>query len=151
MNLPQIPLELATEQISWAHTNISNNLDFIPDDKFDWKPAPTSKSVLEIINHATGTLNMMTTAIKGGAEPELVPATNRDEAKKLLSQVVEAHLALIQSLQPADLEKPVQLPFGEFPAGFVACTPVIELLNHHGQITYIQTLLGDEESHMIME
>ena len=151
VKLPQTPLELIAGQLSWAHQNINNNLDFVPEDKLNWKPAPESKSVLEIINHATGTVNMMTTAIKGGETTELAPATNRDEAKKLLTQVVQAHLNLIGSLQPSDLEKPVTLPFGEFPAGFVAGLPVVECINHHGQITYIQSLLGDTESHLSME
>ena len=45
MQLPQTPLELAAGQITWAHKNINNNLDFVPDDKLNWKPAPSSKSV----------------------------------------------------------------------------------------------------------
>ena len=151
VKLPQTPLELIAGQLTWAQHNINNNLDFVPDDKFNWKPAPEAKSTLEIINHATATVNMMTSAIKGEASSELTPATNRDEAKKLLAQVVQAHLSLVGSLQPADLEKPVQLPFGEFPAGFVAGLPVVECINHHGQITYIQSLLGDGESHLSME
>jgi len=150
MKLPQTPLELAAGQMTWAHQNINNNLDFVPDDKLNWKPAPDAKSVLEIINHATGTVNMMTSVIKGAAKSELTPATNRDQAKALMTQVVQAHLSFIATLQPGDLEKPVQLPFGEFPTGFVAAMPVVELLNHHGQITYIQILLGDTESHMVM-
>lgn len=151
MKLPNTPLELIAGQLTWANHNINNNLDFIPDDKLNWKPAPEAKSVLEIINHATGTLNMMTSAIKGTEKTELAPATNREDAKKLVTQVTEAHLNLIGTLSPGDLEKPVQLPFGEFPAGFVAGLPVVELINHHGQITYIQSLLGDTESHLSME
>jgi len=151
VKLPQTPLELLDGQLNWAHLNINNNLDFIPEDKLNWKPAPESKSVLEIINHATNTVNFMTYAIKGSEKPELTPATNREEAKQLFTQVIEAHLDLISTLQPADLEKSVTLPFGEFPAGFVAGLPVVECVNHHGQITYIQSLLGDTESHLVME
>lgn len=151
MKLPQTPLEQIAAQLNWARLNINNNLDFIPEDKLDWKPAPESKSVLEIINHASNTVNFMTTAIQGGEKSELTPATNREEAKKLLTQVIEAHLKLVGSLQPSDLEKPITLPFGEFPAGFVAGLPVVECINHHGQITYIQSLLGDTESHLLMQ
>lgn len=151
MNLPQTPLELASGQIAWAHTNINNNLDFIPDDKLDWKPAPESKSVLEIINHATGTVNMFTSAIKGVPQSQLTPATNREEAKALVTQVVQAHQDLIKSLQPADLGRILSLPIGDLPVGMAAAMPVVELINHHGQITYIETLLGDSESHLIFQ
>jgi hypothetical protein len=151
MTLPQTPLELIAVQIKWAHSNIDHNLDYVPDEKLNWKPAPEAKSVMEIINHASGTLNTMTNAIAGTDKAELALATTRDEAKSLLTQVVEAHLELVGNLQPADMEKPVKLPFGEFPAGFVAGLPVVELINHHGQITYIQSLLGDTESHMLMQ
>ena len=62
------PIELIAGQLGWANANICNNIDFIPDDKLNWKPAPTSKSPLEIVEHMTGTLNMMTSGLKG--EPE---------------------------------------------------------------------------------
>ena len=71
MPLPQTPLELLAGQIDWAHKNINNNLDFIPEDKLNWKPAPESKSVLEIINHATKTVHTFTHAIRETANHEL--------------------------------------------------------------------------------
>ena len=152
MKLPQTPIELITAQLGWAHENINNNLDAVPADKLSWKPAPEAKSVLEIVTHATGSVNMMTSAIKaavgGGEQAELAPATDLSDAKKLITQVIETHLHCIGSLQPSDLEKTAKLPFGEFPVGFVAGLPVVELINHHGQITYIETLLGDTESHL---
>ncbi len=151
MNLPQTPLELISGQLGWANTNINHNLDFIPEDKLDWKPAPESKSVLEIINHATNTVNYFTSNIKGEPPAELAPATTREEAKALVTQVVQAHQKLLTTLGPADLERILSLPFGEIPVGIAAGLPVVELINHHGQITYIQSLLGDQESHLIIQ
>lgn len=149
MNTPQTPLELIDSQLDWAHKNINNNLDFLPEDKFDWKPAPTAKSVLEIINHATGTVNMFTSAIAGTEKSELAPVTNRAEAKALITQVVQAHRKLVNSLTPEECRETVKLPMGEMPKGVAAGLPVVELINHHGQLTYIETLLGDEESHLV--
>jgi hypothetical protein len=71
MQLPQTPLELIAGQIDWAHRNINHNLDFIPDDKLNWKPAPETKSVLEIINHATNTVHTFTHAITGSHKHDL--------------------------------------------------------------------------------
>lgn len=151
MNLPQAPLELVAGQLDWAQTNINNNLDFVPDDKLNWKPAPEAKSVLEIINHAAGTVHTFTHLVTGSHRHELPPVTNRAEAKSLVTQVVTAHLSAIKALQPADMERIVSTPLGELPVGFIAGLPVVELINHHGQITYIQEMLGDSESHLIIK
>lgn len=147
--LPQTPSELIAYQLDWAHKNINNNLDFLPSDKLSWKPAPTAKSVLEIINHATSTVHTFTHAITGSHHHDLPPATDAASAKALITQVVQAHLKVVSALTPAEMDQVVSTPVGEMPKGAVAGIPVVELLNHHGQLTYIQTLLGDEESHLV--
>jgi hypothetical protein len=48
------------------------------------------------------------------------------------------------------MQEVVSTPLGELPKGFIAGLPVVELINHHGQITYIESLLGDTEDHMVM-
>ena len=151
MTLPQTPLELVAGQLDWAHTNINNNLDFVPDDKLNWKPAPEAKSVLEIINHASGTVHMFTHLITGSHQHDLPTVTNRADAKALVTQVVEAHQAAIKALAPGDLTRIVSTPLGELPVGLIASLPVVELINHHGQITYIEEMLGDSESHLIIQ
>ena len=149
MPLPQTPFELIAGQLDWAHKNINNNLDFVPADKLSWKPAPKAKSVLEIINHATETVHTFTSAISGAARTDLTPATDAASAKALVTQVIEAHQKLLQTLTPAEGEQTVSTPVGELPKAIAASLPVVELLNHHGQITYIETLLGDSESHLV--
>jgi hypothetical protein len=151
MNLPQTPLELVAGQLDWAHKNINNNLDFVPDDKLNWKPTPEAKSVLEIINHATGTVHTFTHALTGSHKHDLPPVTNRAQAKALVTQVIEAHQSAIKALAPTDMERIVSLPIGDLPVGLIAGLPVVELINHHGQLTYIQELLGDGESHLIIQ
>ncbi len=150
MQLPQTPLELINFQLDWAHKNINNNLDFVPDDKLSWKPAPEAKSVLEIINHAAGTVHMFTHAITGSHQHELPPVTDREQAKALVTQVVTAHQNAIKEIPPSDMERVLSLPIGDLPVAVVAGLPVVELVNHHGQITYIQELLGDSESHLLL-
>lgn len=150
MQLPQTPLELIAGQIDWAHRNINNNLDFVPDDKLNWKPAPEAKSVLEMINHATGTVHTFTHLLTGSHKHELQPVTNREEAKAGVTHVVQAHLDALKTLAPSDLEQIVSTPVGDLPKAAIAGLPVVELINHHGQITYIQSLLGDSESHLLV-
>ncbi len=149
MQLPQTPSELIANQIDWAHKNINNNLDFVPADKLSWKPAPTSKSVLEIINHAANTVHTFTHAITGSHKHDLPAATDAASAKALVTQVVQAHLTALNALTPGEMQQMIATPIGEIPKGLAAGLPVVELINHHGQITYIQSLLGDSESHLI--
>lgn len=150
MPLPQTPLELIASQLDWAHKNINNNLDFFAEDKLAWKPAPEAKSVLEIINHAAGTVHSFTSAIAGQTKTELPLATDREGAKALVTQVISAHQKTLQALTPEAMEQTVTTPVGELPKGLAAGLPVVEMVNHHGQITYIQSLMGDIESHLII-
>ncbi len=150
MQLPQTPLEMVAGQLDWAHKNINNNLDFLPADKLGWKPAPEAKSVLEIINHAAGTVNAFTAAVAGSARAELPHAHDRESAKSLVTQVIEAHQKVVLAITPAEAEQTVTTPVGELPRAIAAGLPVVEMINHHGQITYVQSLLGDSESHLII-
>ena len=40
------PLDGLAGQTTFFSRNIGHNLDFIPDDKLDWKPAPSALSAL---------------------------------------------------------------------------------------------------------
>jgi hypothetical protein len=64
------------------------NLDFIPDDKLSWKPAPDAKSVLEIINHLAEFLNSISSRLES-QDAEFVPAANRSQAKQVLARSAE--------------------------------------------------------------
>lgn len=150
MPLPHTPPELIASQLNWAQANINNNLDFIPDDKLNWKPAPEAKSIIEIINHATGTVNMFTSLLQG-TKTELSPVTDCETAKAQVTNVIQAHQSAVAALPPSEGEQLVSTPLGDLPKGLIAALPVVELINHHGQITYIQTLLGDPESHLIIK
>lgn len=135
-------------QMEWAVRNVNNNLDFIPDDKLNWKPAPTAKSVLEIVNHVAGSVHRITGKL--GNDEQFSPATDRESAKALLQKSADIYVAQIRTLTPQDMQRTITMPMGELPLPVVMGMPVIELINHHGQITYIETLLGDEESHLSM-
>lgn len=143
--------EILIGQMEWAIRNINNNLDFIPDDKLDWRPAPTAKSALETVNHAADSVYSITQALGAGeVNPQFMPAANRQEAKVMLQNGADAYIARLRLLTPQDLERVVTMPFGEMPLLIVAGIPVVEIIHHNGQIAYIQTLLGDAEDHLVM-
>jgi uncharacterized damage-inducible protein DinB len=145
------PLHGVIQQLNWAAKNTVYNLDFVPDDKLDWKPAPTASSVLEIINHVMMPLRAFGSVLQGnGFNHEGAQATNREEAKQLLLEAVQNYTAVLQSLKPEDLQGTVTVPFGEMPMGMAVGVPMVDLIHHHGQISYLQTLWGDTEPHIQM-
>lgn len=146
------PMEMMARQMEWVGRNTAYNLGFIPADKLNWKPAPTAHSALEVIGHVAGFIKAMRPVLDGGqfSPPDFTPPTTLQAAQELITSSAEDYAGGLQRLKPEDLGRSVKLPFGEFPLGRAAGMPVVDLIHHHGQIAYIQTLLGDTESHLLM-
>jgi hypothetical protein len=68
----------------------------------------------------------------------------------MIRNATGTYVQALLGLDPARLGETVELPFGTFPLARAASMPAFDLIHHHGQIAYIQTLLGDEESHFNM-
>jgi len=148
-------MESLASQIEWAAKNIAFNLDFIPEDKLSYKPSPTANSALEVIGHAAVAIGFFEKTLKGeppgnpGSIETPVPAT-LEEAKAMIITSATNYSAALRSLSPEDAGNIVDLQFAKLPLGFVASMAVTDLIHHHGQIAYIQTILGDTESHFDM-
>ena len=144
------PLEVPAQQLLWASKDTAHNLGFIPEDKLDWKPAPTANSALEIVNHVVYFIRAMIPVV-GGAEwqqqVDMTPATTLKEAQDLLTSSAEEYAAALRAVPPGDLRRTINLPFGSFPLARAAMMPAVDLIHHHGQISYIQSLLGDTDMH----
>ena len=142
-------IEKQAEIIYFTARNIAHNLDFIPEEKIDWKPAPEAKSALEIVNHVaknmTGAIGLVTT---GEWDSNYESATDRESAKTAILKTMNAYAAKLRTLTPGDLEKDANTPMGTFPLGGFVDMTVFDPAHHHGQIAYIQTLLGDGETHL---
>jgi uncharacterized damage-inducible protein DinB len=142
------PLEPMAQQLDWFTDNLIYNLSFIPDDKLDWKPAPSANSALEIVNHLGGGLSAMRSVVCGGEyTPDFQPATDRESAVALLKHQSSLLARVIRELPPHEMEQTVHLPWGEYSKPLALSMDVTDVIHHHGQIAYIQTLLGDTESH----
>jgi uncharacterized damage-inducible protein DinB len=141
--------EKMAEQIEFTAKNIAHNLDFISDDKLNWNPAETASSVLEIINHIGGNMQGLSGVINTGQwDSSYTPATTKDEAKKVVAEKFAEFAAYVRGVQPQDLQGELVLPFGPFPVSQTIDIAVFDVIHHHGQIAYIQTLLGDTETHL---
>lgn len=133
-----------------ASTNMAFNLDFIPADKTEWKPAPDAKSALEVSNEVLTNLQRIVARLNGASQtpPEPKPAANAVEAKAQLRSLGSQAARLLREAFPETLQTTVEMrPGVSMPLGQLAAMMTIDAIHHHGQIAYIQTLLGDAESH----
>lgn len=134
--------------MDWAAKNVNHNLEFIPDDKLDWKPAPDAKSVMDIAHEiALSTDSIAHILTTGEYQKNVARPDTRDEAKAAITAAAETYTKALRSLTAEQQAGSVQFPWGGMPMSEAMGIPVIEALHHHGQIAYIQTLLGDTDSH----
>jgi len=146
------PLEGLARMTEFAGNNLAYNLEFIPADKLGWKPAPGAKSALEIAQHVTGALNFMRPVLTGGAwtRSEIPLPADCHSAQEMVRQASRDYAAALRQVDPARMGETVELPFGTFPLAQCSGMPAFDVMHHHGQIAYIQTLLGDQEDHFQM-
>lgn len=136
--------------LRWGARNTAFNLEFIPDDRLDWRPAPEALSALGIINHVVESLNAMRPILEEGEwTPAPACASTRDEAQALLQEAAEAYETALRKVERRDLVRTVKAGRRqvEVPLARASAMPIVDLIHHHGQIAYIQTLLGDTEFH----
>jgi hypothetical protein len=134
--------------MDWAASSMAFNLGFIPEDKLDWKPAPVAKSALEVVNHAVGAVNHIQSELMKVEAAELPVATDLATARAVIKDVCGKYTAWLRTLEASQLPEIITHPFiGTMPFGVLASIPTTDFVHHHGQIAYIQTLLGDAESH----
>ena len=143
-------LKIVARLARWAAESMAHQLSFIPEDKLNWKPNPESKSAAQAAGEAVGVMKLMVPVLTTGgfapaSEPYPVPATV-EEARRLLLEVSEQFAAGLEAAGP-ELERQVATPFGELWGPLCVSFGLVDLLHHHGQITYIQCLLGDGVNH----
>jgi uncharacterized damage-inducible protein DinB len=141
---------------------LAHNLDFIADDKLNWRPGGRAGSALEIVNHLLGSLRGIAGRLGGlaghaampagdAAAAEPAPVTTRAEAQAALAAAAEQYVKVIKSLSAEALGSSVYLETpnftGDMPVMRLIALGAIECLHHRGQIAYIQLMLGDEDTH----
>lgn len=141
----------AAWMIRYGARSLADNLDFIPAERENWKPVPEAKSPLEIAAEAVRVFGMYMPMLEQGGFPHFdrgfEPPASLAEAKTQLLEISERYAQALESAGP-ELDRPQTMPFGAvFRGTRAACYPLLDLMNHHGQILYLQTLLGDAEMH----
>jgi uncharacterized damage-inducible protein DinB len=138
-------MEGLARQTTWAARNTVHNLKLLPVDKLGWKPAPTANSALEIVNHLAYWLFRFGRLLDAGewVEPEFTRATDLPSAIALITASAEQYAAVLQRTAEADMWRMVRWRQKEVPFAEVAMMPMLDVIHHHGQIAYLQALLGD--------
>jgi DinB superfamily len=115
-------METLADQAEWAARNTVYNLDFIPADKLDWKPAPSANSALEVVSHMIRVLKALGALIRDGGynPPNFTPVTGLEEANRLLLDAARQYAETVRGVHPQDMDKMLDVPFGTFPLARVA-------------------------------
>jgi hypothetical protein len=153
-------LEPVARVVRWGVESMAFNLGQLPEDKLNWKPSPESKSALEMTGEVIGVMRTMQRLVTtgsferpAGAEDEAqrptpyVPPSGLEEAQRQLAETGEAFAAALEKAGP-ELERSVETQYGTMLGSRVVLWGMIDLVHHHGQISYLQSLLGDKEMHL---
>ena len=144
-------VKAAAWMIRYGAQRLAHYLGFIPAEREHWTPAPEAKSPLEIASEAVRVFGMYLPMLEQGEFPPFnrgfEPPASLAEAKTQLLEISEQYARALESAGP-ELDRAQPMPFGGvFRATRAACYPLLDLMNHHGQILYLQSLLGDAEMH----
>ena len=141
------PLQLLSDTVTWAGKNLSYNLGFIPDDKLTWKPAPEAKSALEIAAEVVHVLTSISAMLQHKEPGETVTFSTREEAQNAVETASADYGQMLLSFGANDLTGELNMGFATMPKARAIAIPVVDTIHHHGQIAYLQTMLGDTQSH----
>jgi hypothetical protein len=107
---------------------------------------------MQVVGEAVGVMRMTEGVFQGEGfefQPHPVPS-DLAEATHWLQEASEKYAANLEAAGD-ELERSVPTPMGPLWGTYAVTFGLVDLLHHHGQITYLQSLLGDAEYHGDME
>lgn len=150
--MPQLQ-QLASQVEFSLNAFIKTGVAPIGADKFTLRPAPTAKSAAGVVMHLAQSNEFLAGFLAGKPAPNH-PADKasfnnvaQDEALKQLQVSNAMFLSALKALKAEDLIKPAKLPWRETDLAGVIQDTLWHITYHLGQLTYIQTFLGDVENH----
>ena len=151
-------LEKAKNDLLQANARLEQALHRTPDDRLNWSPAPTARSIVQIVAHCAYAMGGMKDLLQGIPDEVKTAAeadtkfwdkeqscTTREHARELLKSYTDDYIAYLDSLSLEDLAEMVALPFGYgmAPRSVVLTFAPTHTMGHVSQINYIQTIYGD--------
>jgi hypothetical protein len=122
-------------------------LDFVPEDKLDFKPSETAKSCRELAQHIVqgNCLCLQTAGQPTNANPE---EQDLAKLKDMISATGEQLVAYAESLDENAMAGTVDFFGNPFPMPAFLLTAEWHMSRHAAQIDYVQTAWGDLDDHM---
>ena len=147
--------EIAKSGVMQQAELLVKDTKFIPEEKFAFCPLGCAKTAKDILAEIANGNIMFVSVFTGGEKDEaflkrVAEASTIDELGKLVIESARVVADAIDSLDEADLDKDVRMPWGAtFPLWQAIFLPTSHMTYHDGQINYIQTLLGDSGFHWV--
>jgi hypothetical protein len=154
-------ISAAKAEFTRANQRVAKCLATTPDDKLNWSPAPTSRTIVQQVAHVAMAVDGIQGMLVGkpfefasiadmdasirAAEKEF---TSREQVQALLDEKSAAYLAWLDTLTPEQIASTVHLPFGAMPMAVAITIMADHYRGHAYQIDYIQTMYGDMDWHM---
>jgi uncharacterized damage-inducible protein DinB len=149
---PTFP-ELAARYLEEYAGKIAYALERLPADRLWWRPAAEANSVANLLLHLSGNLSLWLLASVGGEpfvrdRPSEFAAREGGGVEELgarLAEVVSRCAALLRTLGPADLARPLRVQGYDTDVQGVVFHAVEHMSYHTGQILYLlkQSLPAD--------
>ena len=150
--------QLAAQLNREATASLKSNALAIPADRVTWKPLETGRAVLSQIVECALTNNYAASILSARKMQDFDPTTHAqakteldtlDKALTALQASTDTLVAAIEAFPTEELENTLQLPWLPEPQSFAKLLFMCywNSVYHVGQISYIQTLYGDKETH----
>ncbi|HEY3414644.1 MAG TPA: hypothetical protein VGM51_16515 [Armatimonadota bacterium] len=130
----------------------------MPEDKLTWKVDDKGRTALSLCAECAQMIPMTTEMLKAKAMPPMDESAMEEMGKqsaawtladceKICRDESQKLFAVLRDYSDEDLKKPIALPFGDrdWRMTDVASYPLWNMTYHLGQISFIQTLYGDNE------
>ncbi|RYG20647.1 DinB family protein [bacterium] len=155
-------IEEVKASVKQASEGLLKTFSFVPDDKLTWSPSDSSRSALWIVGHCAEANRAFARGIRGESFPsmsmeefgQMVWNAGRDtksraEAVTLLQESTQEIVAALDGLTSEKMSAVVQSPFGPIPVAVWMTFADGHMMGHACQIEYLQTIWGDQQSHMM--
>ncbi|RYG24140.1 DinB family protein [bacterium] len=151
----------AKTQIEGSTARLLHLLSFVPDEKLDWSPSATSKSVVRLVTHIARSDSFFANVI-AGIVPEVMPTpeefladlhvadpsiTTQKSAVAVLQESMAALVVALDGVTSKTLEAPRVSPVGTHRTWFWIGFATEHRTVHTGQLEYLQTIWGDLDNH----
>lgn len=130
----------------------------MPADKLTWKVNETGRTALNLCAECAQMIPMTTEMLKTKSMPPMDESAMEqmsaqsagwtlDDCERICREQSESLCGVIRGYSDDDLALPIALPFGDrdWRMSDVASYPLWNMTYHLGQISFIQTLYGDNE------